>query len=387
MNIFDDQRIVMTLDAGGTNFVFSAMRAGVEIVQPITFVSGAHDRDLCLRTILNGFEQVKAQLPSEPVAISFAFPGPADYKAGIIGKLPNLAAFNGDGVALGPMLEDHFHLPTFINNDGNLFAYGEAIAGTLPFVNQLLKQRHVEKQYSNLLGVTLGTGFGAGVVINNMLCDGDNSAGGEIWLMRNYQNLNMMAEGSVSIRAVQKFYSEFTKEKSDGLSPQQIHQIAVGSMPGDRKAALKAFDEMAIVVAESLCNAITLIDGLIVIGGGISGAYPLLIPRILEHMNGKIQHIDGKQFPRLISRVYDLDNEIALADFLSYESLEVAVPFSNRKVQYTSEKRIGICRTRLGTSKAIALGAYAIALQKLTQLDLSHAGGHTADSAQARFIL
>ena len=37
----------------------------------------------------------------EPVAISFAFPGPADYEHGVIGDLPNFPAFCG-GVALGP---------------------------------------------------------------------------------------------------------------------------------------------------------------------------------------------------------------------------------------------------------------------------------------------
>ena len=52
---------------------------------------------------------------------SFAFPGPADYPAGIIGDLAEYPAFRG-GVALGPMLAERFGLPTFINNDGDLFA-------------------------------------------------------------------------------------------------------------------------------------------------------------------------------------------------------------------------------------------------------------------------
>ena len=51
-------------------------------------------------------------LKTRPVAISFAFPGPADYPNGIIGNLPNLTAFRG-GVALGPMLEEKFQLPVF----------------------------------------------------------------------------------------------------------------------------------------------------------------------------------------------------------------------------------------------------------------------------------
>ena len=49
----------------------------------------------------------------------------ADYAHGIIGDLPNFPGFRG-GVALGPYLEHVFGIPVFINNDGNLFAYGEA---------------------------------------------------------------------------------------------------------------------------------------------------------------------------------------------------------------------------------------------------------------------
>ncbi len=82
--------------------------------------------------------QIRRQCHEPPVAISFAFPGPADYPAGIIGDLPNLPAFRG-GVALGPMLEEKFGIPVFINNDGDLFVYGEAIAGFLPYVNGLLE--------------------------------------------------------------------------------------------------------------------------------------------------------------------------------------------------------------------------------------------------------
>lgn len=60
-------------------------------------------------------------------AISFAFPGPADYPNGIIGGwLPNFPSFR-DGVALGPFLQEKFGVPVFINNDGDLFAYAFAL--------------------------------------------------------------------------------------------------------------------------------------------------------------------------------------------------------------------------------------------------------------------
>ena len=85
-----DKRVVITLDAGGTNFVFGAMQSNEFIVDPITMPSNAQNLDLCLSTMVKGFKQVISKLKEKPVAISFAFPGPADYPNGIIGGyLPN----------------------------------------------------------------------------------------------------------------------------------------------------------------------------------------------------------------------------------------------------------------------------------------------------------
>jgi len=367
MNIFTDERIVMTLDAGGTNFVFSAIRAGKELVEPLTFPSNGHDLDLCLKTLISGFETVKRNLPEAPVAISFSFPGPANYKAGIIGNLPNFPAFNADGVALGPMLEDYFQLPVFIANDGDLFAYGESIAGILLHVNTELRRKgKVDKQYNNLLGITLGTGLGGGIVVNGQLCQGDNSAGGEIWLSRNFQNTDIIAEDGASIKAIQWSYARQTGGKPQDLTPADIYAIATGSREGDQRAAQQAFDDMAYVVAETLCNAITLIDGIIVIGGGISGAYSLIAPKIVDYMNGTIQNMHGHKLSRLVSRVYDLEDPASFDDFLAYEAKGIKVPFSNRVVFDSLDKKIAIGKSRLGTNRAISLGAYAMALHQLS---------------------
>lgn len=353
----------MTLDAGGTNFVFTALQGGKEILEPVVLPSHSQDLDLCLKTLIKGFEVVKSKLSAAPVAISFAFPGPADYKNGIIGDLPNFPSFRG-GIALGPMLESIFRLPVLINNDGDLFAYGEAMAGILPEINRNLKEKNIKKEYKNLFGITLGTGFGGGVVINNQLCDGDNSAGGEIWLMRNFRNTKVFAEEGVSIRAVQRVYKEETGIAGT-LSPKEIYDIAVGEKEGHKVAALKAFEEMAIVIGESLCNAITLIDGIVVIGGGIAGAAKLILPKVVEHMNGTIENLKGEKLPRLVSKVYNIEDAASLVDFTDWETHRVRVPFSDQQVPYNQEKRIGVGLSRLGTSRAISLGAYTLALDRI----------------------
>ena len=95
---------MMTLDAGGTTLKFSAIRADELLVGPIEIPSEADHLERCLGNLVRGFETVKQSLPDAPVAISFAFPGPADYPAGIVANIGNLPAFRG-GVPLGPILE------------------------------------------------------------------------------------------------------------------------------------------------------------------------------------------------------------------------------------------------------------------------------------------
>ena len=171
---------VLTLDAGGTNFVFSAVCHHEEIGKPVTLKAVTTDTEGCLATLVQGLTTVRQQLSEEPVAISFAFPGPADYAHGVIGDLPHFPSFRG-GVPLGPYLESVFGIPVFIQNDGNLFAYGEALAGALPRVNKALEEKGSQRRYKNLIGVTLGTGFGCGVVIDKVLLTGDNGCGGDTW--------------------------------------------------------------------------------------------------------------------------------------------------------------------------------------------------------------
>src|SRR6056297_2274547 len=234
MSIYKDKRIVLTLDAGGTNFVFAAIQGGKQVVDDVRLDANADNLERCIQTMKDGFHQVLQKLAEQPVAISFAFPGPADYPNGIIGDLANLPAFRG-GIALGSMLKEKFKIPVFINNDGDLFVYGEAIAGFLPLINERLKNAGNTKQYHNVFGVTLGTGFGGGFTVKNQMHIGDNSCGGEIWILRNKLYPDSFAEEGASIRAVQRVYAREAGENiNPELTPKDIHDIAEGTAEGDQ---------------------------------------------------------------------------------------------------------------------------------------------------------
>ncbi len=362
-----DSRIVMTLDAGGTSFRFSAMRGNKRITDTVSTTSNGDDLKKCLANIISGFAQIKKQCPASPVAISFAFPGPADYPAGIIGDLPNLPAFRG-GVALGPMLESTFRIPVSINNDGELFAYGEAIAGFLPYVNGLLEKAGSPKRYKNLFGVTLGTGFGGGLTHNGELFSGDNSNAAQIWLTRHKFLPKTNVEEGVSIRAIRRVYAEEAQISfADAPDPRVIEQIALGEAPGNGAAAVEAYRRLGEVAGNAMGNALTLIDGLAVIGGGLSKGWRLFLPALIQEMNDSYTAPNGETFRRLPQPAFNLEDSRELKQFLKGQARAITVPGSKRKIKYDSLQRIGVGISRLGTSEAIAIGAYAFALRKLDE--------------------
>jgi len=360
----NDNRIVMTLDAGGTNFVFTAIQSCREIVEPIRLDAVNDNIERCLNVLVEGFRKVEAELSEKPAAISFAFPGPADYANGIIGDLPNFPCFRG-GVAMGPFLSEVFGIPVFINNDGNLFAYGEALAGKLPEVNAKLKAAGSTKVYKNLLGVTLGTGFGGGVVINGELLTGDNGCGGDVWLMRNAKYPSLITEESVSIRAVKRVYHELAPEDERDLTPKDICEIADGIAEGNAEAARESFAELGRVAADAMVHALDIVDGIVVIGGGLSGASKYIVPAMVAEMNSSVGTFGGASFPCMQMKALDLTSPEGMAEFLQDRSKLVAVPNTDKFVRYCDEKKIGIAVSSVGTSTAVSLGAYAYALANI----------------------
>jgi len=351
----------MTLDAGGTNLKFSAMRGGELLVGPISTPSEADNLERCLANIFGGFESLKRALPELPVAISFAFPGPTDYPLGIIGDLLNMPGFRG-GVPLGPMLEDRFGIPAFINNDGDLFVYGEAIAGFLPYVNRLLEEAGSPRRYHNLFGITIGTGLGGGIVRNGELFIGDNSGAGEAWLLRNKLDASVNAEEGASIRAVRRVYARQAGIAfDDAPEPRLIFEIGMGRGGGNHEAAVEAFRCLGEVAGDAMAQALTLVDGLAVIGGGVSGAYPLFLPALVNALNDTF----GDGCPRLGVRAFNIEDPGERAAFLRGAVREIKVPGTSRVIAQDPLPRTAVGMSRLGTSEAVAVGACAFALSKL----------------------
>lgn len=361
-----DNRIVITLDAGGTNLVFGAMRSCEYITEPITYPANAHDLDLCLDTMVKGFHEVIDSLDEKPVAISFAFPGPADYPNGIIGDyLPNFPSFR-DGVALGPFLQNEFGIPVFINNDGDLFAYGEALCGALPQLNKRLEEAGSKKRYHNMLGYTFGTGFGVGMVVNGELNRGDNSCV-ETFCLPHKTKSGIIVEEGVAVRAIKRVYAEASGDYDHNFEPKEIFEIADGKREGNVEAARKAFAEFGQTAGDAMAIAAQLVDGIIVIGGGITAARHWILPSLMAELRSELATLGGDAVRRVQMQVFNLDDETEFAAFAKGNSKTINVRGTNLTVEYDDMKRIGVTFSKLGASKAISAGAYAFALSKIDE--------------------
>jgi glucokinase len=100
-------------------------------------------------------------------------------------------------------------------------------------------------------------------------------------------------------------------------------------------------------------------------GGGLSQAWQLFAPEMLGYLNGSISDLKGNKLPRLVMKVWDLENKSSIDSFIHGQNKQVKVPFSGKQLNFDPQKRTGAGLSRLGASKAIAHGAYGFALTSL----------------------
>lgn len=144
---------VIGLDIGGTR-----IKAGVvsnnHILKKVVVKTGKTKKEV-INNILNS---VDALFDKSIKAIGIGCPGPADYNKGVI-KNKNKLPLNG--VNIKSIISKRFRKKTVMENDANCFVLGESIR---------LKKK-------NIIGLTLGTGIGGGIVIDNKLYIGKGNAG------------------------------------------------------------------------------------------------------------------------------------------------------------------------------------------------------------------
>jgi predicted NBD/HSP70 family sugar kinase len=193
---------------------------------------------------------------------------------------------------------------------------------------------------------------------------GDNSCS-EIFCLPHKHLENIIVEEGVSVRAVKRVYEELTCEPCHNLEPFDIYQIADGIKAGKREDAQKAFAMLGEVAGNVIATCASLLDGLVVIGGGLTKAEKFFMPALLKEMRAHFSTITGEQVARVQSKVYNLNDEEEFLLFAKGDQRKIKVFGTSKEVIYDPQKRIGVAISKLGAEIATSLGAYAFALQNL----------------------
>lgn len=175
----------------------------------------------------------------------------------------------------------------------------------------------------------------------------------------------MLAEESVSIRAVKRVYCELSGVQETNLTPKDIYEIAEGIKEGNKKAAIASFQELGEMAGSAIASALNIVDGLVVIGGGLAGASYYILPSLINELRTTLSMFSGEHFPCLQMEVYNWEDEMERKKFLDYQPREVLIPGTSIKVPYNNTKRIAVICSREGASHSIMRGAYAYALSQL----------------------
>ena len=225
---------VLGIDIGGTSIVGGKIEDGRIVGQSKAGTRASEGGDVSLGVL----KSVVAELvDGQTRAIGVGVPSVVDRKTGIAYNVQNIAGW--DEVDIRGILEREFGLPVFVDNDANCFAFGEKIFGK-------------GREFSNFVGVTLGTGVGSGIISAGRLLPDANCGSGEF--------------GEVRIGGV-KFDdwcgSHFFPDET-GMSGAELSALARN---GDAKA-LKAFEEYGRRLSELIKLIVLVLDPEAVIFGG-----------------------------------------------------------------------------------------------------------------------
>jgi glucokinase len=236
-------KLYIGVDIGGTSIV-AARFSESELLERTEVPTGA-DRpaEEIMESLAEAIDQV---LTDEVLGIGIGMPGFMNVETGEILQINNIPSFNG--FAIKPKVEKRFNLPAFQNNDANCFALGEAYYGA-------------GKKYTNMVGVTLGTGLGGGIILNRKIHTGLMGGAGELGCVPFHGGI------SEDICSAALFKNKY---KSTGV------ELYKKAKAGDQESQA-VFDELASNIGELLRIVMYVLSPeAFVIGGSVANSWDLL---------------------------------------------------------------------------------------------------------------
>lgn len=266
------KKLYIGVDIGGTTLV--AARFSESDMLDRAEVPTGKDRpaDEIMGSLFEAIDQV---MTGEVVGIGIGMPGFMDAESGIVFQINNIPAFNGFSVKKA--VEAHYNLPAFQNNDANCFALGEAYFGA-------------GKPFRNMVGITMGTGLGSGIIIDRKVHSGLAGGAGEVGCLPIQGGIgDDFCSNALFVNTYHKDGIDLFKEAKAG-----------------NKESLKAFDHLARNLGEILRIVMYIVSPeAFIIGGSIAKSWEFLEKPLREEVDKFLVELISKKVQLLPAK---LDN-------------------------------------------------------------------------------
>lgn len=230
---------ILGVDLGGTQVRVGKVRAGLVEQSAASPISSRGSAEVVAGEIYRAIDDV---FDAEVTGIGCGVPSVVDLERGVVYGVENIPSWQA--VPLREQLERRYGVPVHVNNDANAFAVGELYFGA-------------GRGFRHLVGLTLGTGLGAGVVVDGRLYSGANCGAGELGAMP-YRD-----------HTLEHYCSGAFFQRVAGIRGEEAFRRAEA---GDA-AAIELFEQFGHELGYAVLMAVYAYDPeLIVLGGSISAA-------------------------------------------------------------------------------------------------------------------
>ncbi len=236
-----DNKNIIGIDLGGTN-----VRAGfVNNNTPSNIISKKINAAGTKEEMLEELFSLTDELINTSVkAIGIGVPGLVNTDEKMVYDVVNIPSWKK--IALQNLMEDRYHIPVYVENDANCFALGEFYFGK-------------GKGSNSMIGLTIGTGLGSGIIISKKLHAGKNGGAGEFGMI---EYLDHCYEYYASGQFFKNVYN------IDG-------EVVYRNAKDGNADAIKMYEEMGAHLGNAIKMILYALDvELIILGGSVRHAFP-----------------------------------------------------------------------------------------------------------------